>query len=84
MEAGTPGLAGHVRVGGMIWIEPGTRRVVGRTRPEAGKSSEAMAATVLVVEHQRKLRDFARSNLERAGFTVLSTGSGAEALEHGG
>ncbi len=39
-----------------------------------------MAATVLVVEDERKLRDFIRSYLENAGFTVLSTGSGAEAL----
>jgi len=39
-----------------------------------------MAATVLVIEDERKLRDFIRSYLERAGFTVLSTGSGAEAL----
>ena len=39
-----------------------------------------MAATVLVVEDERKLRDFIRSYLERAGFTVLSTDSGAEAL----
>ena len=40
----------------------------------------AMAATVLVVEDERKLRDFIRSYLENAGFTVLSTGSGAEAI----
>jgi DNA-binding response OmpR family regulator len=33
------------------------------------------------VEDERKLRDFVRSYLERAGFTVLSTGSGAEAIE---
>jgi DNA-binding response OmpR family regulator len=39
-----------------------------------------MAATVLVVEDERKLRDFIRSYLERAGFTVLSSGSGAEAM----
>jgi DNA-binding response OmpR family regulator len=39
-----------------------------------------MAATVLVVEDEDELRDFARSYLERAGFTVLSTGSGAEAI----
>jgi DNA-binding response OmpR family regulator len=39
-----------------------------------------MAATVLVVEDEHKLRDFIRSYLERAGFTVLSTGSGAEAI----
>jgi len=31
-------------------------------------------ATVLVVVDERKLRDFVRSYLERAGFTVLSTG----------
>jgi DNA-binding response OmpR family regulator len=40
----------------------------------------AMASTVLVVEDERKLRDFIRSYLERVGFTVLSTGSGAEAI----
>src|SRR6201989_2209095 len=39
-----------------------------------------MAATVLVVEDERKLRGFIRTYLERAGFTVLSTGSGAEAI----
>jgi DNA-binding response OmpR family regulator len=39
-----------------------------------------MAATVLLVEDERKLRDLVRTYLERAGFTVLSTGSGAEAL----
>ena len=39
-----------------------------------------MAATVLVVEDERKLLDFIRSYLERAGLTVLSTGSGAEAI----
>jgi len=39
-----------------------------------------MAATVLVVEDERKLRELVRSYLERAGFTVLSTGSGAEAI----
>ena len=39
-----------------------------------------MAATVLVVEDERKLRDLVRSDLERAGFSVLTTGSGAEAI----
>ena len=39
-----------------------------------------MAARVLLVEDERKLRDLVRSYLERAGFTVLSTGSGAEAI----
>jgi DNA-binding response OmpR family regulator len=35
---------------------------------------------VLLVEDERKLRDLVRTYLERAGLTVLSTGSGAEAL----
>jgi DNA-binding response OmpR family regulator len=39
-----------------------------------------MVATILLVEDERKLRDLVRSYLERAGFTVLSTDSGAEAL----
>ncbi|MGH3276303.1 MAG: response regulator transcription factor [Streptosporangiaceae bacterium] len=39
-----------------------------------------MAATILLVEDERKLRDLVRSYLERGGFTVLSTGSWAEAL----
>jgi DNA-binding response OmpR family regulator len=39
-----------------------------------------MAVTVMLVEDERKLRDLVRSYLERAGFTVLSTGSGAEAI----
>jgi DNA-binding response OmpR family regulator len=39
-----------------------------------------MAATVLVVEDERKLRDFIRSYLENSGYVVLSTGSGAEAI----
>jgi DNA-binding response OmpR family regulator len=39
-----------------------------------------MAATVLLVEDEPELRELIRSYLERAGFTVLSTGSGAEAI----
>src|SRR3954453_17225348 len=39
-----------------------------------------MAITVLVVEDERKLRELIRSYLERASMTVLSTGSGAEAI----
>jgi DNA-binding response OmpR family regulator len=39
-----------------------------------------MMATVLLVEDERKLRELVRSYLERAGFTVLSTGLGAEAI----
>jgi DNA-binding response OmpR family regulator len=43
-------------------------------------AGERMTATVLLVEDERKLRELVRSYLERAGFTVLSTGSGAEAI----
>jgi len=32
-----------------------------------------VAATILLVEDERKLRELVRSYLERAGFTVLST-----------
>jgi DNA-binding response OmpR family regulator len=35
---------------------------------------------VLLVEDERKLRELVRSYLERSGFAVLSTGSGAEAI----
>jgi DNA-binding response OmpR family regulator len=42
-----------------------------------------MAATVLLVEDERKLRELVRSYLERAGLTVLSAGSGAEAITLG-
>jgi DNA-binding response OmpR family regulator len=50
---------------------------MGRAGEEAGGH---MAATVMLVEDERKLRDLVRSYLERAGFTVVSTGSGAEAI----
>ena len=39
-----------------------------------------MVATVLVVEDELKLRELLRSHLERAGYAVLGTGSGAEAI----
>src|SRR5215475_11780539 len=52
----------------------------GPARPAGKGSVSVMAATVLLVEDERKLRDLVRSYLERAGFTVLSTDSGAEAL----
>jgi len=52
---------------------------VNRLVLEQGRVS-GMTATVLLVEDERKLRELVRSYLERAGFTVLSTGSGAEAI----
>lgn len=39
-----------------------------------------MAASVLVVEDDRELRDLVRRYLERAGHAVQTTGTGAEAL----
>ena len=43
-----------------------------------------MSPLVLVVDDERKIRDLVRSYLERAGIDVLTTGSGAEALELAG
>jgi DNA-binding response OmpR family regulator len=40
-----------------------------------------MTATVLVVEDEKKIRDLLRGMLERAGLVVVSTGSGAEAID---
>src|SRR5262245_39994697 len=39
-----------------------------------------MTSTVLVVEDERMLRQLVRTYLERAGFSVLSTESGADAI----
>lgn len=43
-----------------------------------------MTATVLVVEDEKKIRDLLRGMLERAGLVVVSTGSGAEAIDLAG
>ena len=40
-----------------------------------------MVACVLVVEDERKIRELLRSYLEHDGLAVLSTGSGAEAIQ---
>ena len=39
-----------------------------------------MALTVMVVEDELKIRELLRSYLEREGWAVLTTGSGAEAI----
>jgi len=39
-----------------------------------------MAHTILVVEDETKIRDLLRSYLEREGFSVMTTDSGAEAI----
>lgn len=53
-----------------------------RLCPAAGgrRHAEVMAASVLVVEDEREIRDVLRRYLERAGHAVTTTGSGAEAL----
>ena len=43
-----------------------------------------MAGTVLLVEDEKKLRELVRNYLETAGLTVLSTGSGADAISLAG
>ncbi|WP_369015958.1 response regulator transcription factor [Actinocrinis puniceicyclus] len=40
-----------------------------------------MGLTVLVVEDEKQIRDVLRRYLEREGFAVLATGSGAQAIE---
>jgi DNA-binding response OmpR family regulator len=40
-----------------------------------------MTASVLVVEDERKIRDLLRSYLEHDGLAVITTGSGAEAIQ---
>lgn len=40
-----------------------------------------MSSTVLVVEDDREIRELVRRYLERAGFAVLTTGSGVQALD---
>ena len=40
-----------------------------------------MTASVLVVEDERKIRELLRSYLEHDGLTVITTGSGAEAIQ---
>ncbi len=39
-----------------------------------------MSSLVLIVEDEQKIREFVRRYLEREGLTVLTTGSGAEAI----
>ncbi|MEU4684304.1 response regulator transcription factor [Streptomyces xinghaiensis] len=39
-----------------------------------------MATTVLVVEDEKEIRELLRRYMERAGYAVVSTGSGAEAI----
>jgi hypothetical protein len=59
----------------MAWRPGGIIRAGGTAERRA---NGAMGATMLVVEDEPKLRDLVRSYLERAGFAVLSTGSGAD------
>jgi DNA-binding response OmpR family regulator len=55
---------------------PGERRSVDISRSYLVR----MPKCVLVVEDERKLRGLLRAYLERAGFAVYTTGSGAEAI----
>jgi len=49
-------------------------------RPRPDPKERAIAATVLVVEDEAKIRELLRGYLERAGLSVITTGSGADAL----
>jgi DNA-binding response OmpR family regulator len=55
-------------------------RTIAPEPPRPTRRSPAIAATVLVVEDEAKIRELLRGYLERAGLSVLTTGSGAEAL----
>ena len=48
--------------------------------PPCSARQNAGVTTVLVVEDEREIRDILRRYLERADFTVLTTGTGAEAM----
>src|SRR3989304_646427 len=52
-----------------------------RPRTIAARPTGAgMTHTILVVEDEAEIRSLLRGYLERAGYSVLTTGSGAEAL----
>src|SRR5262249_16388131 len=61
-------------------MEHGWRDLRGGGAQAGEEAGGLMAATVLLVEDERKLRDLVRSYLERARIAVVSTGSGAEAI----
>jgi DNA-binding response OmpR family regulator len=58
-------------------------RVSGRTDAAAAGAAQGagMGRSVLVVEDERKIRELLRGYLERAGFGVYSTASGADAID---
>ena len=52
----------------------------GRVTATAASGQYGSMAAILVVEDERDIRDILRRYLQRAGFAVVTTGSGAEAL----
>jgi len=50
--------------------------------PSANAGQDGYVASVLVVEDERDIRELLRRYLERAGHSVRTTGSGAEALNY--
>lgn len=61
-----------------MWRSCGdTRAILAGPEP---RGQNGAVTTVLVVEDERDIRDVLRRYLERAGMSVLTTGSGAEAL----
>lgn len=52
----------------------------GRVTAAAASGQYGGMAAILVVEDERDIRDVLRRYLQRAGFAVVTTGSGAEAL----
>lgn len=58
-----------------MWFRP-----IGVLHEDRWHDNGAVAATVLVVEDEQKIRELVRSYLEREGLSVVTTSSGAEAL----
>lgn len=64
---------------GSAWHTPDPVRTP-RWRPAPGAAQYGAMQTVLVVEDERDIREVLRRYLERAGLSVITTATGAEAL----
>jgi two-component system, cell cycle sensor histidine kinase and response regulator CckA len=63
-----------------IYLPLSTERVAGADAPTSVPAAAGGSETVLLVEDEGAVRQFARRALESSGYCVLSAGNGAEAL----
>ncbi len=63
-----------------VWVAGGTGAGSSREPARSGTTG-CVARTVLVVEDEWKIRELLRSYLEREGWAVITTDSGAEAID---